>query len=263
MPISRSVGRIAQNDLTDVLLVQILLNMNSHRFPNPKPPTLKLDGRIGAGTIAAIERFETAVMKQAASDGLVVAGDATIRALLDGLPAGPTREKLQVVMPRALPKKIDRCYEPLVTGMKKYKINTPLRAAHFIAQIGHETASLLYMEEIADGSQYEGRADLGNTQPGDGKRFKGRGLIQLTGRANYVAYSKDCGTDYVANPTAIATDPFANVDVACWYWNKRKINQLADKDDVKAVTKAVNGGFNGLDDRMDYLYRAKAVLGLS
>lgn len=263
MPISRSVGRTAQNDLTDVLLVQILLNMNRHRFPDPKPPTLKLDGRIGAGTIAAIERFETAVMKQAVSDGLVVAGDATIRALLDGLPPGPTKEKLQVVMPRALPKKIDRCYEPLVAGMKKYKINTPLRAAHFISQISHETASLLYMEEIADGSNYEGRADLGNTQPGDGKRFKGRGLIQLTGRANYAAYSKDCGIDYVANPTVIATDPFANVDVACWYWNKRKINQLADKDDVKAVTKAVNGGFNGLDDRMDYLYRAKAVLGLS
>lgn len=263
MPIARSVGRTAHNDLTDVLLVQILLNMNSHRFPDPKPSTLKLDGRIGPGTIKAIERFETVVMKQAASDGLVVAGDATIRALLDGLPSGPTREKLQVVMPRALPKKIDRCYEPLVTGMKKYKINTPLRAAHFIAQIGHETASFLYMEELADGSQYEGRADLGNTQPGDGKRFKGRGLIQLTGRANYVSYSKDCGTDYVANPAAIATDPFANVDVACWYWHKRKINQLADQDDVKAVTKAVNGGFNGLDDRMDYLYRAKAVLGLS
>jgi putative chitinase len=262
MPITRSVGRTAQNDLTDVLLVQILLNMNRHRFPEAPPAVLKTDGRIGPGTIGAIERFETEVMELPASDGMLVPGDATIRALLAGLPAGPTKEKLQVVMPRAIPKKIDRCYEPLVKGMEKYKINTPLRAAHFIAQIGHETASLLYMEEIADGSQYEGRADLGNTEPGDGKRFKGRGLIQLTGRANYAAYSKDCGIDYVANPTAIATDPFACVDVACWYWNKRKINQLADKDDVKGVTKAINGGFNGLDDRMGYLYRSKAVLGL-
>jgi putative chitinase len=263
MPISRSVGRIARNDLTDVLLVQILLNMNSHRFRGSEFRALKPDGRIGPGTIGAIERFETEVMKQAQSDGMLVPGDATIQALLDGLPSGPTKEKLQVVMPRALPKKIDRCYEPLVKGMKKYKIDTPLRAAHFIAQIGHETASFLYMEEIADGSAYEGRADLGNTQSGDGRRFKGRGLIQLTGRANYTAYSKDCGIDYVGNPTAIASDPFACVDVACWYWNKRKINQLADKDDVKAVTKAVNGGFNGLDDRMDYLYRSKAVLGIS
>lgn len=263
MPISRSVGRTARNDLTDVLLVQILINMNSHRFPDPTRQALRTDGRIGPGTIGAIEEFETAVMQQAESDGMLVPGDATIRALLDGLPAGPTREKLQVVMPRALPEKIDRCYEPLVKGMTKYEIDTPLRAAHFIAQIGHETASFLYMEEIADGSRYEARTDLGNTEPGDGKRFKGRGLIQLTGRANYAAYSQDCGIDYVANPTAIATDPFACIDVACWYWHKRKINRLADKDDVKAVTKAVNGGFNGLDDRMDYLYRSKAVLGIT
>ena len=263
MPISRSVGRTARNDLTDVLLVQILINMNSHRFPDPTRQALRTDGRIGPGTIGAIEEFETAVMQQAESDGMLVPGDATIRALLDGLPAGPTREKLQVVMPRALPEKIDRCYEPLVKGMTKYEIDTPLRAAHFIAQIGHETASFLYMEEIADGSRYEGRTDLGNTEPGDGKRFKGRGLSQLTGRANYAAYSNDCGVDYVTNPAAIATDPFACIDVACWYWHKRKINRLADKDDVKAVTKAVNGGFNGLDDRMDYLYRSKAVLAIT
>jgi putative chitinase len=87
-------------------------------------------------------------------------------------------------------------------------------------------------------------------------------LIQLTGRTNYTAYSKDCGVDYVKNPTAVCSDPFVCVDVAGWYWNKRKINELADKDDVKAVTKAVNGGYNGLDDRMDYLSRAKAVLGI-
>jgi putative chitinase len=261
MPISRSVGRTAQNDLTDVLLVQILLNMNRHRFPAPAPE-LRADGRIGPSTISAIEQFETAVMKLPASDGMLAPGDDTIRALLDGLPEGPTKEKLQVVMPRALPEKIDLCYEPLVKAMNKYEINTPLRAAHFIAQVGHETASFLYMEEIADGANYEGRTDLGNTQPGDGKRFKGRGLIQLTGRTNYAAYSKACGVDYVANPTAIVSDPFACVDVACWYWNTRKINQLADRDDVKAVTKAVNGGFNGLDDRMGYLYRAKAVLGI-
>ena len=161
MPISRSVGRTARNDLTDVLLVQILINMNSHRFPDPARQALRTDGRIGPGTIGAIEQFETVVMKQAESDGMLVPGDATIRALLDGLPAGPTREKLQVVMPRALPEKIDRCYEPLVKGMTKYEIDTPLRAAHFIAQIGHETASFLYMEEIADGSRYEARSDLG------------------------------------------------------------------------------------------------------
>jgi putative chitinase len=262
MPITHSVGRTARNDLTDVMLVQYLLNMNRQRFPDPKPELLDTDGRIGRDTIGAIELFETAVMKLPESDGMLAPGDATIQALLDGLPPGPTKEKLRVVMPRAKPARIDLCWEPLVKAMNKYEINTPLRAAHFVSQVGHETASFLYMEEIADGSKYEGRADLGNTQTGDGKRFKGRGLIQLTGRANYTAYSKDCGEDFVADPAKVATDPFVCVDVAGWYWNRRKINQLADRDDVKAVTKAINGGFNGLDDRMDYLYRAKQVLGL-
>jgi putative chitinase len=146
--------------------------------------------------------------------------------------------------------------------MKKYSITTPLRMAHFVAQIAHETASFLYAEEIADGSAYEERTDLGNTVAGDGKRFKGRGLIQLTGRANYAQYGKDCGFDCVADPDRVAEDPLVAVDVACWYWNKRKINRLADADDVKAVTKAINGGYNGLDDRMEYLARAKGVLGL-
>ena len=196
---------------------------------------------------------------------MLVPGDATIRELIDGLPAGADQEKLQVVMPSAVrKKKSDRCYEPLVKGMKKYEIDTPLRAAHFIAQESatrpHRSSTWKRSRTVRD---TRARSDLGNTQPGDGKRFKGRGLIQLTGRANYEAYSNDCGIDYVTNPTAIATDPFACVDVACWYWHKRQINRLADKDDVKAVTKAVNGGFNGLDDRMDYLYRSKAVLGIA
>ena len=262
MCIAKSIGQSGQNDLTDVMVFQILFNLNIDRFPAPKPAKLKPDGRIGPNTIKAIERFETTIMKLSSSDGMVAPRDATVAALLKGLPPGPSKEKLMLVMPRALPAKIDLYYEPLVKGMKKYDITRNLRMAHFIAQLGHETASFRFTEEIADGSAYEGRKDLGNTEPGDGKRFKGRGLIQLTGRVNYAAYSKDSGVDYVAKPQVVASDPIVAVDVACWYWNKRGINKLADKDDVKAVTKAINGGFNGLDDRIEYLVRAKAVLGL-
>ncbi|MDH4062949.1 MAG: hypothetical protein OEW19_01015, partial [Acidobacteriota bacterium] len=89
---------------------------------------------------------------------------------------------------------------------------------------------------------------------------KGRGLIQLTGRANYTAYSKDTGIDYVSSPQKVATDPFVATDVACWFWARNTLNALADRDDVKAVTKRINGGYNGLDDRVEYLGRAKAVL---
>lgn len=263
MCISKSVGQSGRNDLTDVMVVQMLFNLNLRRFPDPKPAKLKVDGRIGPGTLKAIERFETIVMKLGHSDAMVAPGDATMAALLKGLPPGPSKEKLSVVMPRALPAKVDLYYDALVASMKKYGLTSPLRMAHVIAQIGHETASFRYAEEIADGSAYEGRTDLGNTQPGDGRRFKGRGLIQLTGRANYTAYSKDTGVDYVAKPQLVASDPLVAVDVACWFWNKNKISRFADKDDVKAVTKAINGGYNGLDDRIDYLVRAKAVLGIT
>ncbi len=160
------------------MVCQILFNLNIDRFPKPKPVKLKPDGRIGPNTIKAIARFETTILKLSSSDGMLAPGDATMAALFKGLPPGPSKEKLMLVMPRALPAKIDLYYKPLVAGMKKYAITSNLRMAHFIAQLGHETASFRYAEEIADGSAYEGRKDLGNTQPGNGKRFKGRGLIQ-------------------------------------------------------------------------------------
>ena len=138
-------------------------------------------------------------------------------------------------------------------------IDTPLRCMHFLAQIGHESAGFRYTEEIASGEAYEGRADLGNTQPGDGVRFKGRGLIQLTGRANYAAYGKAIGVDLVDTDAyeTLATDPERAVDVACWFWSTHGLNALADADDIEAVTRRINGGLNGLDDRKAYLHRAR------
>jgi putative chitinase len=263
MCIVNTVGVAGRNDLTDVTVFQILFNLNIPRFPDPRPEKLAIDGRIGRKTIDAITNFETKIMKLASSDSILAPGDATVAALLNGLAPGPSKEKLSVVMPRALPDKIDRYYDPLVASMKKYHITTGLRMAHFIAQIGHETGSFLWAEELADGSAYEGRRDLGNTEPGDGKRFKGRGLIQLTGRANYMKYREVAGFDCVANPERVASDASVAVDVACWFWDKHNLNVLADTDDVKAITKKINGGFNGLDDRVQYLFRAKAVLGIN
>ncbi len=262
MVIARSVGIAGRNDLTDVLVFQILFNLNLQHFAAPLPKPLDVDGRIGSKTLKAIEAFETRVMGRPDSDQMIAPGDATVKALLKGLPAGPSPEKLHLVMPRALESKVSCYYEPLVAGMTRYRITNSRRMAHFIAQLAHESAAFRYAEELASGDAYEGRSDLGNTQPGDGRRFKGRGLIQLTGRANYTAYSLATGIDYVARPQLITSDPFAAVDVACWFWNARRLNALADADDVKAITRRINGGYNGLDDRIDYLTRAKAVLGL-
>ncbi len=262
MVIAHSVGVAGRNDLADVTVVQVLFNLNLPHFDAPTPKALDPDGRIGDKTLKAIQAYEMRVMGLAESDQMIAPGDATVKALLAGLPEGPSPEKLRLVMPRALDSRVKRYYEPLVAGMTRHKITTPLRMAHFIAQLAHESASFRFAEEIASGDAYEGRSDLGNTQPGDGRRFKGRGLIQLTGRANYAAYSQAAGVDYLAKPQLLASDAFAAVDVACWFWNSRKLNALADADDVKAITRRINGGFNGLDDRIDYLRRAKAVLGL-
>lgn len=173
-----------------------------------------------------------------------------------------SKEDLKKIMPSATSANINKYHPHLNTTMQKYRINTPVRIAHFISQLAHETMSFRYSEEIASGAAYEGRANLGNTQPGDGRRFKGRGLIQLTGRANYTDYKKASGIDVVSNPEIVSEDPHVCVDVAGWFWKKNNINTLADKDDVRAVTRRINGGYNGLADRTNYLKNAKQVLGI-
>lgn len=138
-------------------------------------------------------------------------------------------------------------------------LNSGLRLAHFMAQVAHESGGFRYMEEIASGQAYEGRADLGNTQPGDGKRYKGRGPIQLTGRANYRSYGRRIGIDIEQHPEVVALPSFGLL-VGCMYWETRSINPLADADDIEAVTRKINGGINGLAERRAYLAKAKGII---
>lgn len=138
-------------------------------------------------------------------------------------------------------------------------MDNPLRLAHFMAQIAHESGNFKYMEEIASGQAYEGRKDLGNTQPGDGKLFKGRGVLQLTGRANYRTYGRKIGINLERYPE-LAANPSIGLHIACVYWDDRKLNALADNDDVTAITKKVNGGLNGFKDRKAKLAKAKELI---
>ena len=144
-------------------------------------------------------------------------------------------------------------------AMSEAKINTKARVAAFVAQLMHESGELRYFEELADGTAYEGRKDLGNTQPGDGARFKGRGPIQLTGRANYVAAGEALGVDLVSNPKRAAA-PEVAFRVAAWFWNSRGLSALADAGDFLSITRRINGGTNGLADREKYHARALAIL---
>jgi putative chitinase len=145
------------------------------------------------------------------------------------------------------------------TTLTLYGIDTPLRVAHFLAQIAHESDGFCTTEEYADGRAYEGRRDLGNVEPGDGPRYKGRGLIQLTGRMNYALTGKALGLDLVGNPLSV-NDPITYLLVSCNFWTRLRINTPADADDLYAVTRLVNGGLNGLDSRLAYLTRAKALV---
>ena len=149
--------------------------------------------------------------------------------------------------------------ELLAATLESFDISTRLRIAHFLAQTCHETAGFRTTEEFATGQAYEGRIDLGNTKPGDGRRFKGRGLLQLTGRANYRQFGATLGMD-LENDPELAAEPGTSLRIACVYWRLHKINALCDSDDLLGVTKAINGGLNGLDDRRQLTTKAKAAL---
>lgn len=149
--------------------------------------------------------------------------------------------------------------------LDRFEVNTPLRIAHFLAQLAHESDGFCAVEEYASGAKYEGRLDLGNTKIGDGRRFKGRSLIQLTGRDNYRAFTKwlrkllPDAPDFELQPELVATWPWAAWAVF-FFWSTKALNAIADRDDILALTKRINGGTNGLSDRAAYLKKAKTIV---
>lgn len=151
----------------------------------------------------------------------------------------------------------------LAAACKHHNIDTPARLAAFLAQIGHESGGLRWVREIANGNAYEGRASLGNTQPGDGPRYRGRGLIQITGRYNYRATARSLqphgAPDFEAEPEALELPQWAAWSAAD-YWASRGLNELADDGDFEAITRRINGGLNGHADRIARWKRAQAAL---
>ena len=148
-------------------------------------------------------------------------------------------------------------------------LEKPHRLAQFLGQLAHESMGWHYDREIwgpsAAQKRYEGRKDLGNVQTGDGSRFRGRGPIQLTGRANYQAFTNwahgmdSSAPDFTRNPEAVNTDPWEGM-VAIWYWSTRGLNRYADAGDIETITRRINGGANGLEDRKARYVRAALVL---
>lgn len=156
---------------------------------------------------------------------------------------------LRAVSPRGKSAIIAGFADALPGMVDEFDLNTPLRQAHFIAQVAHESDGFNAVTEYASGRAYEGRKDLGNTKAGDGPRYKGRGLIQLTGRANYRKYGAALGVNLEDEPELAADFPYA-ARTAGLYWKLHGLNRLADANDIRGITRAINGGYNGLEDRI-------------
>ncbi len=202
-----------------------------------------------------------------------------------------TAAQLKEIMPNASDDNITLYLPGLNDQMAKFEINTSLRQAQFIAQIAHESGSLRYntenlnysakallavfgkyfpTQEEADAYArqpekiasrvYANRMGNGDEASGDGWKFRGRGLIQLTGHDNYQQLTNAFDQDFISNPDPVADNPEYAVGAATWFWDSRDLNTYADQDDIRAITKRINGGYNGLEDREEFLARAKSVL---
>lgn len=154
--------------------------------------------------------------------------------------------------------------QPLEDAMHEFEISKDLRRqAAFLAQVAHETGELKWLRELASGEAYEGRIDLGNTQKGDGPRFRGRGLLHITGRANYTVCGQALGLDLISKPELLE-QPVPAARSAGWFWARyKRLNSLADLERFGSITRLINGGYNGLDERIKYYLRARRVLGIS
>ncbi len=177
-----------------------------------------------------------------------------------------TRDQLLEIMPDAIGH-VELFLDALNQAMAEFEINSPQRQAAFIAQIAHESGELKWVKEIwgptAAQKTYEppGKKadDLGNTLPGDGFRFRGRGLIQITGRANYRFCGEALGVDLENNPDQLA-EPALACRSAAWFWKSHGLNELADAGDFEHITRRINGGLNGQADRLALYGRAQEAL---
>lgn len=171
-----------------------------------------------------------------------------------------TLAQLRKIMPFAGDRS-DMFLDALNSAMEAFEISTPLRQAAFLAQIAHESGSLRYVKEIATGAAYEGRRDLGNIKAGDGPRFKGRGLIQITGRTNYRKVGAALDLDCEIRPDLLESRENA-CRSAAWFWQSHGLNELADVRDIERITRRINGGLNGQADRLVLYSMALAALGV-
>lgn len=213
---------------------------------------------MGATTVGLVEQFQR--LNGVQVNGMV--GPTTLATLQRAVAASLSFDEFKQLA-RGAPEASLRTYLPhLNASMLRAGIDTDARKAAYIAQLGHESDGFHTLEEYASGAKYEGREDLGNVFSGDGRRFKGRGPIQITGRYNYSRYSELVGEDLIANPERAAT-PEVGFKIAAEYWKQNDLNRLADEGRFGDITRRINGGTNGWDDRNRRHAQATDVLARS
>lgn len=179
-------------------------------------------------------------------------------------------QQISQLCPHVRPSVVAQFLAPLNDAMIKFKIDTPLRISAFLAQVAHESGEFRWWQEIWGPTEAQRRyeppnklaAVLGNTQPGDGMRFRGRGLIQLTGRANYRRAGEALGLPLETKPE-IAASYYIGPLVAAWFWDNKKLNTLADQRNLRQITIAINGGVNGYADRFRLWKAAQKIFGVT
>lgn len=170
-----------------------------------------------------------------------------------------TLEQLKQIASSAAHDRVELFFPYISKYMKMFEIIGRLREAAFIAQILWESGNLRYTKEIASGIAYEGRKDLGNNDKGDGVKYKGRGLIQITGEANYKGLSIAFGEDFISFPELLELPKDATKSAAWWFLN-HGLNKLADESNFRLITKRINGGYNGLAGRTLLYEKALSIL---
>ena len=170
-----------------------------------------------------------------------------------------TNEELKKIYPNSAATNREVYLPFLNKYMPEYGIHNHSRICAFLAQIGHESAELKYSRELASGQAYEGRKDLGNVVKGFGVKYKGRGLIQITGFYNYEKITEAFKVDFLKEPELLETPKYATMS-ACWWWKTHGLNEIADNGDFRMITKIINGGYNGWEDRVRLWNLAKNVL---
>jgi predicted chitinase len=179
-----------------------------------------------------------------------------------------TQEQLKAICPTLTDLRAIDIVRTIHPALTEFQIETPLRIAAFVAQLAHETGEFKFMRELWGPTAQQKKYDpptalakkLGNTEAGDGYLYRGRGPIQLTGKANYKAASDALSVDLVAQPE-LAANLEIGFRVAGWFWRGRGLNELADDGQYREITKKINGGYTAMTQRIKYYDRAKAQLG--